>query len=103
MIEYTYEQPGPVELEPEELLKSLKSYATEHGREYMGPQDSSWLIRRLNTFQENLKQAGVSLETDVKRNGRRLVRLRGTTMNSLSRDKVVTDLMVLEELVMFPI
>ena len=59
------QQQNPINIEPQKLFKEIKSYAVKQGIEYRKPlpQSPSWLSRSLNEIKDNLKQAGIHMET----------------------------------------
>ena len=77
IIGFIHEQRYEIRLEPKVLLKELKSFAISKSLDYHKslPQDPSWLIRRLRSHRDILKEAGLILDMH-RSNGRRYIILK---------------------------
>ncbi len=66
------------EIEPQELLKDLRIYAMNNGIDYDKylPRNAEWLSRKINTICNDLVQAGLVIEPDIKREHRRYIRFK---------------------------
>ena len=66
-----------IRLEPKILLKELKSFVISKGLDYHKalPQDPSWLVRRLRSNKDVLKEASLILDMH-RSNGRRYIILK---------------------------
>ena len=58
------------EIEPQELLKDLRIYAMNNGIDYDKylPRNAEWLSRKINTICNDLVQAGLVIEPDIREN-----------------------------------
>jgi hypothetical protein len=56
-------------IEPNELLRDLKIYAMNNGIEYDKylPRNAAWLSRQINSIGNDLVQARLAIESDVKK------------------------------------
>src|SRR5215831_7787794 len=72
IIGFIHEQRYEIRLEPKILLKELKLFAISHSLDYHKslPQDPSWLVRRLRSYRDILKEASLILDMH-RSNGRR--------------------------------
>ena len=77
IIGFIHEQRNEIRLEPKILLKELKSFVIGKNLNYHKalPQDPSWLVRRLRSYRDILKEAGLILDMH-KSNGRRYIVLK---------------------------
>jgi hypothetical protein len=66
------------EIEPQELLRDLRIYAMNHGIDYdkFLPRNPEWLSRKINNICNDLVQAGLVIEPDIRREHKRYVRFR---------------------------
>jgi hypothetical protein len=66
------------EIEPQELLRDLRIYAMNHGIDYDKylPRNAEWLSRKINTICNDLVQAGLVIEPDIRREHRRYIRFK---------------------------
>ena len=66
------------EIEPQDLLRDLRIYAMNHGIDYDKylPRNAEWLSRKINTICNDLVQAGLVIEPDIKREHRRYIRFK---------------------------
>jgi hypothetical protein len=66
------------EIEPQELLRDLRIYAMNHGIDYDKylPRNAEWLSRKINSICNDLVQAGLVKEPDIRREHRRFIRFK---------------------------
>jgi hypothetical protein len=66
------------EIEPQELLRDLRIYAMNHGIDYDKylPRNAEWLSRKINTICNDLVQAGLVIDPDIRREHRRYIRFK---------------------------
>ena len=66
------------EIEPQELLKDLRIYAMNHGIDYdkFLPRNPEWLSRKINSICNDLVQAGLIIEPDIRRDHKRYIRFK---------------------------
>ncbi len=63
------------EIEPQQLLNDLKIYAINHGISYDKylPQNPSWLSRHINSICNDLVEAGLVIDPDIRREHKRFI------------------------------
>jgi len=66
------------DIEPQELLKDLRIYAMNNGIDYDKylPRNPEWLSRKINTICNDLVQAGLVIEPDIRREHIRYIRFK---------------------------
>jgi hypothetical protein len=76
LIGYVFERPEiEFETQPYELLNDLKIYAINHGISYDKylPQNPSWLSRHINSISNDLVEAGLVIDPDIRTGHRRCI------------------------------
>ncbi|MDQ6865618.1 MAG: hypothetical protein M3044_17545 [Thermoproteota archaeon] len=63
------------EIEPQELLRDLRFYAVNHQIDYDKylPQNPSWLSRHINSICNDLIEAGLAIEPDIRKEHKRCI------------------------------
>jgi hypothetical protein len=69
------------EIEPQELLRDLRIYAMNNAIDYDKylPRNAEWLSRKINTICNDLVQAGLVIEPEIRREHRRFIRFKKIT------------------------
>jgi energy-coupling factor transporter ATP-binding protein EcfA2 len=77
VIGYVFNHRGEIdfEIEPQELLRDLRFYAVNHQIDYDKylPQNPSWLSRNINSICNDLVEAGLVIDPDIRREHKRFI------------------------------
>jgi hypothetical protein len=77
VIGYVYNDHPEIafEIEPQELLRDLRFYAVNHQIDYDKylPQNPSWLSRNINSICNDLVEAGLVIDPDIRREHKRFI------------------------------
>jgi hypothetical protein len=85
IISYVFNARSEIEfeIEPEELFKAVRGHAYSKGIEYDHdkylPRNSVWLTRIINTISNDLKVAGLTINTDIQKEHRRFIGFKKNT------------------------